>query len=416
VRQPAGPPALLPCPRVPALARVLAPILAGLGAACSGEAPYETPPVPVRVTTVEQRAVAAGLRRYSATIRPATQVELAFRVGGYVEELLRVSGAGGRARDVQEGDWVTAGTVLVRLRAADYVAKVTQAQSQLDAARSVADAARSQLAEAEAGLAQASADFGRARSLFEAESLTKADFDGARARLDSVQARRDAAHAQLAAAEARIAAAAAQLDEAGLALRDSALRAPMDGVVVKKIVEVGALAGPGTPAFVLAATRTVRAIFGVPDVAVEDFRLGQEMTITTEAAPGVAFAGRVDQIAPAADPRSRVFEVAVLIPNPQEQLRPGMIASLEVPAGKAGAPLTVVPLSAIVRSREAPDRYALSVVEEQDGRQIARLRTVTLGEALGNLIVVTDGVTAGERVVISGASLVTSGEEVRIVQ
>ncbi|MEP6592119.1 MAG: hypothetical protein ABJC51_00410, partial [Acidobacteriota bacterium] len=71
--------------------------------------------------------------------------------------------------------------------------------------------------------------------------------------------------------------------------------------------------------------------------------------------------------------------------------------------------------AAIVRSKDTPDGYAVYVVEERAGAAVARRRNVVLGEMLGNQIAVTGGVRAGERVIISGGSIVNDGEAVRIV-
>src|SRR5262249_16893574 len=76
-------------------------------------------PVPVKVATVETNSAGSG-SRYSATIIPRTEVELSFKVGGYVDELQRLRGVDGKLRDIQEGDRITAGAVLARVRQSDY--------------------------------------------------------------------------------------------------------------------------------------------------------------------------------------------------------------------------------------------------------------------------------------------------------
>ena len=93
---------------------------------------------------------------------------LAFKATGYVDDLLRRSGADGRFRAAQPGDRVTKGTVLARVRETDYRDRVNQG--------------RARLAEAEASLVKARLDLERARTLFDAESLTKPDLDAAQAR------------------------------------------------------------------------------------------------------------------------------------------------------------------------------------------------------------------------------------------
>ena len=89
---------------------------------------------------------------YSAGIVPNSQVDLAFKAGGYVESILQVRGADGRMRNIQEGDWVARATVLARVRESDYVANV--------------NVAKAQLAQAQAALEQARLDFERTDALF----------------------------------------------------------------------------------------------------------------------------------------------------------------------------------------------------------------------------------------------------------
>jgi RND family efflux transporter MFP subunit len=162
---------------------------------------------------------------------------------------------------------------------------------------------------------------------------------------------------------------------------------------------------------------SVKAAFGVPDLALQQIKSGDALKLSTDALPGEEFMGRVSRVSPSADQTSRVFEVEVTIPNPRMLLKPGMIASIQVQgeaAPKRDAP--VVPLTAIVRPKESPEAYAVYVVEESGGRAYARLRRVSLGEAFGNTVSLTDGLKAGELVVTTGASLVADGELVQVIQ
>jgi multidrug efflux system membrane fusion protein len=127
------------------------------------------------------------------------------------------------------------------------------------------------------------------------------------------------------------------------------------------------------------------------------------------------FRGWISRISPAADPKSRVFDVEATIMRPPDQLRLGMIASLTLPTVRSSTPVTVIPINAIVRLKQTPEAYAVNVVTEQGGKQIARQRPVKLGEAFGNMIAVTDGVSLGERVIVSGAALMVDGEQVRVI-
>jgi RND family efflux transporter MFP subunit len=381
---------------------------------CRHEQPYQKPLIPVTVEAVTEYRGGGG-SRFSGSIEPRTRVDVAFKSGGYVEQITQVS-APGEQRDLQEGDFVKKDEVLARVRQSDYVVKVNQARSALAQANAAWEQARFAVKEAQAGVAQAKLDLDRATNLFRAQSLTKTDYDAANTRMEVSQARVDQAKSQLDLAQGRVEGAKAQLEDVGIVLRDTELRAPMDGWILKKAVEVGTLVGPGTPGFVLADISSVKVVFGAPDSLLPNLKLGLPLSITTEAIPNAMFHGRLTSISPAADPKSRVFDVEITIPNPRHVLKPGMIAGLRGPGETNPKPVPVVPLAAIVRSRDNPNAYGVFVLEKEGARDVPRARSVSLGEAFGNFIAVQQGVRPGELVVVSGAALVRDGEPVQVVR
>lgn len=389
-----------------------------LAAGCRKAESFQKPVKPVQVQEVQSYSLSganADGERYSANILPASQNELAFKFGGYVNEIFQVKGADGRLRTVQEGDTVTKGTVLARLRNDDFAAKVRQAESQVAEAQSTIETNRAQLAEAEAALKQAERDLERATKLLEAKSLTKPEYEGAKTKVELAQARVETVRSQAKVIQAKISGAQALLSEAKLAEKDAALIAPMDCYILKRLIEPGGLIAPGRPVFVVADKTSIKATFGLPDLSLKSVGIGQALTFTTEAIPGMEFKGWVSRISPAADPKSRVFDVEATIPRPPNQLRLGMIASLSLPSVKSAAPITVIPINAIVRPKQNPESYAVNIVTEQDGKQFAKQRLVKLGEAYGNMIAVTEGVTLGERVIVSGAAMIVDGEQVKVI-
>jgi RND family efflux transporter MFP subunit len=366
-------------------AAILALTAAAAFTGCVREAAVTAVPTPVRVESVETAGV-SGTPRYSAAILPASRVDLAFKVPGYVAELAQVSDGARRQRPVQEGDRVTRGQQLARLRSDDFDAKVDQA--------------RSQQAEVEAALTLAKQAFDRAQGLYDRKSLTRTDYDAAKAAYDTGVAKQSGALALAA--------------EAQNARADSSLRSPMDGVILKRLIEVGSLVGAGTPAFSIADTSSVKVLFGAPDTVVAGLSLQQPVTISTAAYPNEQFAGRITRLSPAASPGSLVFDVEVTTANADGRLKPGMVASFQIEPERGPARLTV-PLAAILRSRAHPEGYALFVVEEQNGAVLARLREVTLGDMVAIGVTVTAGLRQGERVIVSGASIVADGEAVEIL-
>src|SRR5438132_415546 len=189
-----------------------------------------------------------------------------------------------------------------------------------------------------------------------------------------IQASADSAKSKIEVIKARSTGAEAVVHEKTIPLQDTALRAPLNGLVLQKSVERGTLVSPGKTGFVVADTSSVKAAFGIPDIAVPEIKLGSMLNVETETRPGTKFQGQITSVFPAADPKSRAFNVEVTIPNPKYLLRPGMIVSLRVGSKGAVPAQPVVPLNAIVKSKTDPNGYAVFVVIEQSGRQIARVR------------------------------------------
>jgi RND family efflux transporter MFP subunit len=370
------------------------------------------PSTPVKVEAVQTYAAPGGAR-YSASINPGAQVELAFSVGGYLDKVTQVKGADGRMRNLQQGDSVRRGLVLANLRTRDYAVKEDQASGQLAQARANLTTCKKQLAEAEVGAEKARLDFERAQALFATQSMTKPDYDSAKMQYDLYRAKADTARAQLTVVEAQIATAEAGRAAATITREDTVLRAPMDGVILQRQVEVGEVISPGAPGFVLADTSTVKAVFGVPDLQVQNLKLGSALTVELEALPGKQFTGQITSISPSADQKTRLFEVEVSVRNSDGLLKIGMISSLSLAAPSAEE--AAVPLNAIVRPKDHPEQYALFVVEELGGSPQARLRAITLGEAYGNRVVVKSGVKVGDRVITSGGSRLVDGEAVQVI-
>jgi RND family efflux transporter MFP subunit len=360
--------------------------LAAMG--CGKAAVAERQPIPVRVETSGPSQASGGRFKYAASIEAYEVTPLSFRLGGYLAALAERRGTDGRPRAIQDGDRVSRGEVLARLRVTEYDAQLAQVKGRV--------------AEAEAGLTKARQDRERAARLYDKKSLTRPELEGATAAFE--------------AATARVAAATAGLAEVRTAHGDTVLRAPADAIVLARRPEPGALVGPGVEIVRLGTTHHVRAVFGVPDVALPALAVGQPLEIEIDATKE-RVAGTVSAIAPAADPQSRAFAVEVRLENGSGHLRPGMIATVEVPGLRApAAPAGLsVPLSAVVRAPEGGDAFAVLVLEGTSDRATARARRVRLGEVTGNRVTVLGGVTAGSRVIVTGATLVHDGDAVRVI-
>jgi multidrug efflux system membrane fusion protein len=363
---------------------------------------------PVRVAAIELYTPSGG-QKYSASIAPNRQVNLSFKVNGFVDSIYELrAGKGGHTVDI--GDIVSQGTVLARLRPKDYQLQVSQADGQMQQARQSEQTARAQLQQAQAAALDAEQNFERADALYQEKSLTKSDYDSAKANRDSTRAQVDAARSQVQVSAAAINTSQASVGTASLALHDTSLSAPFTAVVVQRSVELGTLAGPGMVAFVLADISSVKATFGVSDLVVAGLKTGTRLSIYTEAYPSRQFHGYVSAIAAVADSSTRSFQVEVTIPNDHAMLRPGMIASLAVREMPKSEAVALAPLSAIVRQSEDSPRFAVVVVE--DGT--AHHRPVALGDTYGDLIAV-NGIQPGAKVISSGATFVHDGDAVKVI-
>ena len=398
--------------------------------------------VPVRVAAVELNT-ANTEARYSATIIPRTQVELAFKVGGYVDALRKIRGVDGKMRDIQEGDRISVGTVLARVRQSDYQVKFEQAESQASEAKSGIDVSKAQYQEAVSGIASSKAqlieaeadylkaklDFDRAENLFASKSMTKADYDSAKAQYDMtnakvaaarsqvqvIQAKADSAKANIDVVQAKSQSAQAVVQETKIPLHDTQLKSPLNGLVLKKSIEKGTLVSAGDKVFVVADTSSVKAVFGVADIALPEMKLGSTLGVVSESMPGKEFQGQITSVFPAADSKNRAFNVEVTIANPDYLLRPNMIVSLRVATKQHISPQPVVPLNAVIKSKSHTNGYADIIVTEEGGRQLARLRDVKLGESFGNAVAIAAGLKPGDRVIVTGGTMVNDGDQVQVI-
>jgi RND family efflux transporter MFP subunit len=358
----------------------------GICAGCQNQVkPAENVPTPVAVATVEQYQTSDGAN-YSASLVPYTQVSLSFKSAGYVTDILQRKGADGRIRNIQQGDSVKKGTVLATVRQDDYRHSVEQYAGQVEQAKAVAQKAQQ--------------DFDRAKALYAANALTQPDYDAAKAQNDSAQG--------------TLTTAQAVLGQAQQALADCELRAPVDGTILNRNIELGALVSAGTPGFTLGDIHLVKAVFGVPDTMLSEVKLGKKQSVLTESYPE-EFWGRITALSPQADQKSRTFQVEVTLPNEKELLKAGMVATLNLGQERLQHPVLVVPLSAIVSVNDGTKNFSVFVVKQEGARDIVHRRVVQPGDAYGNRVAITSGVSLGERVISNGATLVMDGQAVQII-
>lgn len=393
---------------------VFAASLAGLAGCRDEPQPPRKRPLPVTVGTVSDHRRAVSLR-YAGTIEPGTVVPVAFRTGGYVREIAQDTEPSGVPRFVQAGDRIASGAVLARVEDREYRSRSSQARAGVLEARSALAGAQAQVAAAANTARQARDEYRRAERLFAADSVTRFEFDTAKTRSQNADEAHAAAQASVNAVQAKIQAAEAVVREVESVTSDTAVRSPLDGFILSRNIESGSLVGPGAVGFVIAQMDPVKLRFSIPDRLLDKAAVGTEIEGVLDFRPDFRIRGTVTKLALAADPKTRLFDVEVTIPNPDALLKPGMIVQVELkrdePTGKG-----LIPLESIVPGPAGETSFAVFLVTASDGTSIAHRREVKLGRPVSNRIVVESGVIPGDRIVISGAAFLEDGDPVHVIE
>jgi RND family efflux transporter MFP subunit len=386
-------------------------VLAGCGTKTQKTGPE---PVPVQAETVLMQQVQPSWN-YSGEIRPDTEVQLAFKEPGYIAALYHVQGADGRMRDLQVGDEIPASTVLAHLRRSDYEASFHSAVGQEHSMQGSLNASQAELDRARADQTKADLDFERAQALYAAKAMTRPDYDAAVEQHASATANVEAAVRQIEARRGQVAAAQAQTVSARISLGDTNLIAPMPGVIVEKNVAPGSLVAAGTNAFTLDDTRVVKVNFGVPDSMLANLKLGSPVPVRLDALQGRTFTGRITEIAASANRDSRVFNIEVTLPNRDQSLKVGMIASIRIDQTHPQN-VPVVPLTALMTAESGSNNYSVFTIEERGGKQFAQLKSVRVGQTFGQSVVIDEGLTPGERIIVNRTNQLSDGSPIRVVE
>jgi membrane fusion protein (multidrug efflux system) len=324
-------------------------------------AAFTPPPESVASAKVEQVEWAAT-RQAVASLVADRGVTLGAELPGTV-----------RAITFESGSDVRKGQVLVRL-------DTSTEEAQTDAAR------------AEEALAKLNLE--RARTLRRAESGTQAD-------LEATEARAKQASAAVASLEATIA--------------KKTIRAPFDGRISIRQVELGQVVSPGTPIASLQSVTPVHAEFWLPQQALAEIRAGQQASARTDAFPDARWDGKVTTVNPEVDPATRSVRVRATFANQDGRLRPGMFANVEIQSGEK-RPVLVIPATAVLFAPYGDSVFAIEEKKDPAGKTglVARQKFVRLGDRRGDFVAVSSGLAAGETVVSAGAFKLRNGMAVAV--
>jgi len=306
-----------------------------------------TAPVPVHLTPATLESHQA-IEDVVGTVRSKQQAVIEAKVSGRLVQYLATPGQS-----------VKAGELLAELDVQEIRAKLEQAKAMLE---------------------QAMRDLGRQQQLIASKATSQQELD---------------------AAAARVKVTTAGVSEAETMLGYAKVTAPFDGVITRKLADVGDLAMPGKPLMEIESPAHLRFETDLPESLLDRVRTGAKLpvTIPTLTQP---LAGTVSEISPVADPVSRTFLVKLDLPD-DPGLRPGQFGRVAVPV--AQTELLLVPRQAVLR------RGQIEAVFVVRGTR-ASLRLVKTGKAIADKTEILSGLEPGDAVVTDDASRLTDGQSV----
>lgn len=345
----------------------------------------EVRPVKTIVVTATDQPL---VRSFPGIVQASKMADLGFQVPGVLVSL-----------PFREGQRVSKGKVVARLRSDEFQARVQTMQASLDQARARFRAAESRLTNSKTE----SERFGR---LVESTAVSRSDYD-------SIQTQYRAAQEDYTAQQAAIRGIEGQLAEAKLQLGDSSLRAPYDGVVAQRLVDVGQNIFPNNPVIRFQNVNDIDIVVDVPEGFVGSDLRGsaiQHSVAELSTVPGRQFPVRIKEIAQIADPRTQVFQVRFTMKAPPRVTAlPGMTANVTINTRGNRGPENhaVIPISAVSKLNTGEQ-----VVWLLGADQTVHHRMVMLGVPNADQIEILSGLQSGDRVVVAGTTFLRDGMKV----
>ena len=309
------------------------------------------PSVAVRTVVVENKERPSS-EEVVGTVRAKLRAVIEAKVSARIESLL-----------VAPGQMVKAGDLIAQLDPREIQAKLDQTLAVRE---------------------QATRDLARARELLNKKITTQADFDAGQAR-------------------ASVAEGAAREMETMLGY--TKVVAPFDGIVTRKLADVGDLAAPGKPIIEMEDPRALRFEADVPEALIGRVKLDAKLPVQVSA-DAARIEGTVVEVAPVADAASRTFLVKLDLPA-AEGVRSGQFGRVWIPTGESKS--IRVPASAVVTRGQVECVFVVV-------NQHAELRIVRTGKHTGSEVEILAGLSSGERVVSENAESLRDGQPVTLQQ
>ena len=302
------------------------------------------------------------------------------------------------------GDVVKQGQTLIKLDDTEFALRVIQAEAQLSQVRaaiglrtgdpvSKLDPLRAPpVRETKALLDEAQQTVARLKALFTQRAIVATDLEAAQSAEQVAEARFNSSLNSVREKMALVDVQSAQLALAKQQLQDTVVVAPIDGVVLNRLVAVGTYLQVGQPVLELAKTNVLRFRASVPERFAQQLRVGQRVRLTVG---GQLQESTVERISPALDPLSRSLIFEALIPNTDSLLRSGLFAQAEIILDE-DATAIAVPTSALVRFAGIDKAWRVTAGKVSEA-------VLQIGREVDGLIEVQQGLNVGDQILVKGA-------------
>src|SRR5437667_4743095 len=359
------------------------------------------PAVAVAPAAAVERPIARYIR-VTGTLMAEEQADVAAETAGRVV-----------STPIERGTPVAQGAELIRLSATETDAQMKEAEAnaaQIEArlgltARTAFDAnAVPEVQNAKASYELAQSEFNRIKALLDQRVVSQSEFDQRRTQMEAARQQYEAAKNGAQQQYQSLQAARARVALARKALADTVVRAPFGGLVAERLVSTGDYVTRGMKIAVVVRINPLRAQLTVPEQFVSAVAVGQPITFEVDAYPGRQFEGRVRYVSPTLQADQRALTAEAIVPNPTNELKPGLFATARLQQPKP-TPAVLVPASAVQTSAGTSRVYVVN------GDHVDE-RIVTVGQTVDALVEITNGVKAGERVATLNVSKLADGTRV----
>jgi RND family efflux transporter MFP subunit len=348
----------------------------------------------VEVIEVGRSALKSGLQ-LPGNIQAVTEAPVLARADGYLARRL-----------VDIGDRVKAGQAIAEIEAPELDAQVRQSKANVQQTQAAMEQALANLEQGKSDMELARLTADRWTKLSTAGVVSRQDNDQYQAQLRSKLASVQALEKAILVQRSSIAVAEANVNRLERMQSYRIVRAPFDGVITLRNVDVGALVTAGnTLLFRIAQTGTLRAYVNMPQTHASSVRPGQPAIVTVSNLPGRQFKGTVARTASALDPTSRTLLVEINVPNADNALLPGMYAQVDLSSAGTASPLLIPSDALIVRA----DGAQVAVVRPD---HTVHLQKIAVARDYGDRLEVSSGLQEGEMIIANPGDVARDGTKV----